>query len=76
MAIAKVAQATHIYSDDRDIRAIANREGIQVIGLADLELPIETAQRTLNLQPPELEITSSEEIEARDEEPPQDTPKA
>ncbi|MGH6842675.1 MAG: hypothetical protein ACREDV_11390 [Methylocella sp.] len=30
VAVAKVAQATHIYSDDRDIRAIANREGIQV----------------------------------------------
>lgn len=44
VATALVVGATTIYSDDRDIRAIAKRAGIQVIGLADLELPPEDAQ--------------------------------
>jgi hypothetical protein len=39
VAIAKVTRATAIYSDDKDIRAIAKQEGIRVIGLADLPLP-------------------------------------
>jgi hypothetical protein len=39
VAIAKVARATTIYSDDSDVRVIAAAEGIAVVGLAELELP-------------------------------------
>lgn len=39
VAIAKVIGATAIYSDDADVRAIASRAGIKVIGLADLPVP-------------------------------------
>lgn len=47
VAIARVSQATTIYSDDRDIRTIAARVGISVVGLADLDLPPEVAQGRL-----------------------------
>lgn len=49
VAIAKVNQANLIYSDDRDIRAIATQAGIAVVGLADLQLPPESAQHELPL---------------------------
>src|SRR4029077_12652653 len=39
VAIAKVTQSTHIYSDDRGIKAIADRSGIPVVGLTDLPIP-------------------------------------
>lgn len=47
VAIAKIAQATTIYSDDSDIRSIANAEDITVVGLADLPLPDEARQADL-----------------------------
>jgi predicted nucleic acid-binding protein len=50
VAIAKVVRATAIYSDDRDIRAIAQTEDIPVIGLADLPLPEQTRQGVLPLE--------------------------
>jgi predicted nucleic acid-binding protein len=50
VAIAKVCQATTIYSDDRSMRAVAQHAGIAVVGLADLPLPPETAQRELPLE--------------------------
>jgi hypothetical protein len=49
VAIAKVCRATRIYSDDRDIRAIAKVERIQVVGLADLPLPEEDTQLNMEL---------------------------
>jgi predicted nucleic acid-binding protein len=52
VAIAKVAQATAIYSDDDDIRSIAKTVDIPVIGFAELPLSPETAQKELPLQPP------------------------
>jgi hypothetical protein len=52
VAIAKVAKATAIYSDDGDIRAIAKREGIPVIGLLDLPLPSEDPQLDLDFAAP------------------------
>ncbi len=48
IAIAKVAQATAIYSDDEGIRKRAPQE-ISVIGLADLPLPPESVQGRLDL---------------------------
>jgi hypothetical protein len=47
VAMAKVAQVTAIYSDDGGLRAAAKRAGIRVIGLGDLALPEETAQKDL-----------------------------
>lgn len=44
VAIAKTVGATTIYSDDRDIRALAKRVEIEVIGLADLPLPKQSRQ--------------------------------
>jgi hypothetical protein len=44
VAIAKVHNATTIYSDDDDMRAIATRAKMKVIGLAELPLPPEHAQ--------------------------------
>ena len=41
VAIAKVAKATAIYSDDADMRTIAAAEDIAVVGLAELPLPPE-----------------------------------
>ena len=52
VAIAKVAGATTIYSDDSDIRAIAAEAKIAVKGLADLPLPPQSAQAELNLPAP------------------------
>ena len=49
VAIARVNQASAIYSDDRDIRSIAAQADISVIGLADLQLPPEAAQHELPL---------------------------
>jgi hypothetical protein len=47
VAIAKVAGATTIYSDDGDIRTIANEAKIAVVGIAELPLPPEDAQLDL-----------------------------
>jgi predicted nucleic acid-binding protein len=44
VAIARVAQASVIYSDDRGIRALAKDAGIRVVGIADLPLPPKIAQ--------------------------------
>ena len=49
VAIARVNQASAIYSDDRDIRSIAAQADIGVIGLGDLQLPPEAAQHELPL---------------------------
>jgi hypothetical protein len=53
-----VAGATTIYSDDGDVRAIAGEAKIKVIGIADLELPPQSAQLDLlaNLQPSEENV--------------------
>ena len=44
VAIAKVAGATAIYSDDGDMATLAKKDGIKVILLKDLPLPPEDAQ--------------------------------
>lgn len=50
VAIAKVNQATVIYSDDEDLRAVAVRAGMKVIGLAELPLPPAAHQIPLPFQ--------------------------
>jgi predicted nucleic acid-binding protein len=49
VAIAKVSGATTIYSDDKDIKALARTAKINVVGLADLPLPPQKAQLDLQL---------------------------
>lgn len=49
VAIAKVVRASTIYSDDRHVRTIARKAGIEVVRLADLPLPPHAAQRDLGL---------------------------
>ena len=50
VAIAKVENATTIYSDDDDIRKLAKRHNIEVIGIAQLPLPPEDDQGRLPLE--------------------------
>jgi hypothetical protein len=59
VAIAKVAGATAIYSDDRQLRTFAEQQGLTVIGLADLPLP----------RQPELPLPIPSENPDADEEP-------
>lgn len=47
VAIAKVNQATVMYSDDGDLRAFATRVGMKAIGLAALPLPPSKHQRDI-----------------------------
>lgn len=50
IAMAKVARATAIYSDDKGLRTMAEQAGIPVIGLADLSLPPSSTQFPLPLE--------------------------
>lgn len=52
VAIAKVAAATAIYSDDRQLRTFAEQQGLSVIGLADLPVPEFARQPELPLPVP------------------------
>ena len=47
VAIAKVCGVSAIYSDDRDIRTVAKRVNIPVLGVADLPLPPDDGQPSL-----------------------------
>lgn len=52
VAIAKVAGADAIYSDDQDIRRLAKTPGIPVLGVWDLPAPPEDPQGKLDLPSP------------------------
>jgi hypothetical protein len=70
-AIAKVREATAIYTDDAGLRNVATALNIEVISVADMPLPAETAQGVLPLKTvDELanEPTLEEIEEARDAE--------
>jgi len=45
VAIAKVENVGTIYSDDQDVKALADRCGIQVVRVEDLPLPPPTQPR-------------------------------
>ena len=47
VAIAKVFGASRIYSEDQDLRAIAEREGLSALGVADINLPEESGDKLL-----------------------------
>jgi hypothetical protein len=71
MAIARVRQASALYTDDAGLRNLAASLDMPAFGIADLELPPETAQGSLDLKLPAepLDEPSLEEIEqARDAE--------
>ena len=61
VAIAKVAGATMIYSDDEDIQTIGGEARIPVKGLADLPLPPENPEPELNLPIPKGELFAEDE---------------
>jgi predicted nucleic acid-binding protein len=76
VAIAKVAKATMIYSDDADVRALATEEDIPVTGIEELPLPPAKRQQELPLVsalPQEQADAPPSEIEEStdDEEPEQ-----
>ncbi len=68
VAIAKVHQATAIYSDDEGIKAHAKKVGITVLRIADLPAPPDKVQMDMfekaNVTPDEAEIAAAE-IEAQ-----------
>lgn len=71
LAIARVRQATAIFTDDCGLRNIAAKVGLSVAGIAELELPPRKAQGELPLNLPgeTQDQPSLEEIEeARDAE--------
>ena len=47
VAIAKVTNVTTIYSDDEDLGKFARNQGIEVIAIGALPLPVEDTQMTL-----------------------------
>lgn len=49
-AIARIAQADTIYSDDPDIRKLCSHFGVACIGIAELPLPPEDPQMRLDLE--------------------------
>jgi hypothetical protein len=73
VAIARVRQASAIFTDDTGLRNAASRIDMAVHGLADLPLPPEKAQGELVLEPPPTDTPdepSLDEIdEARNAEP-------
>jgi hypothetical protein len=52
VAIARTEGAQVIYSDDADLRRFARAAGIDVVGIADLPLPPESAQHGMPLDVP------------------------
>ncbi|PZV35971.1 PIN domain-containing protein [Mesorhizobium kowhaii] len=50
VAIAVVVGARAIYSDDKGIRAVADRQRIPVVRLSELELPPESAQHSMDFE--------------------------
>jgi hypothetical protein len=74
VAIAKVARATAIYSDDADVRSMAAAQDIAVIGLAELPLPPVDPQMAMQFEPPtpaqeDPPGEPDEDIEAPEDEP-------
>lgn len=70
-AIAKVREATAIYTDDAGLRNVAMALNVEVISVADMPLPTETAQGVLPLKTADelaSEPTLEEIEEARDAE--------
>ena len=77
MAIARVRQATALYTDDGGLRNLAVSLDMPAFGIADLDLPPATAQGSLKLEPPSepSDEPSIEDIErARDAEAGQPEP--
>ncbi len=74
VAIAKVAGAEAIYSDDRDIKAIAQRTKIKIIRLEDLELPPEKPPDLFSYLAPNAPSPEDEENSANDEDKEADAP--
>jgi hypothetical protein len=77
VAIARVVQATTIYTDDENLAATAKAVGIQSIGLAELTLPAETAQGQLPFEakkPDAIDEVSHQTQSKPEPEVPDDVP--
>jgi hypothetical protein len=77
VAIARVVQATAIYTDDENLAETAKDVGIQPIGLAELALPPETAQFQLPLEtkkPDAIDEVASQAQSRPEPEVPDDPP--
>ena len=77
VAIARVVQASTIYTDDENLAATAKAVGIQPIGLAELALPPETAQGHLPFEmkkPDAIDEVSHQAKNAPEPESPDDEP--
>jgi hypothetical protein len=75
-AIARVAQATTIYTDDKNLAATAKRLNITCMGLADLPLPPETAQGQLPFEAKgadAIDEVAEQTKKLREPEPPEGT---
>lgn len=68
VAIAKVMQATTIYSDDRHIRTLGKRAKIDVVGLADLPLPPADPQMDLDLEGKQSDAANKDDAGGLSEE--------
>jgi hypothetical protein len=65
MAIARVRRATAIYTDDKNLKALAISLGVAAISISDLPLPPEKAQQELPFRPEQepSNIPTLDEIE-------------
>jgi hypothetical protein len=78
-AIAKVAQASAIYTDDDNLATTAKAVGLTAFGLADLPLPPETAQKEFPFESRKSDAIDeiaqqAETLQEPDAEGPQPTP--
>jgi predicted nucleic acid-binding protein len=67
-AIAKVAGAKTLYTDDRALRRFASAAGMQVIGVHELSLPPQDAQLSMHLEVKQQEPEDATEIEEAETE--------
>ncbi|WP_111359631.1 type II toxin-antitoxin system VapC family toxin [Rhodoplanes elegans] len=78
VAIARVVQASMIYTDDENLASTARGLNIHTMGLADLPLPPESAQGTLPFESEEFEAVDEVEKQKASQQEPEtsDTPPA
>jgi hypothetical protein len=68
VAIAKVAGAGIIYTDDRNMRALAFANGLRSVSVADLQIPSDSAQMNMDLQAQPSPTAMAEEPEDDDQQ--------
>ncbi len=66
-AIAKVAQADRIYTDDQGLRNACKKQNIEVVGLADMVIPTSAAQIEMFVPATEIAVADLDADENEDE---------